>query len=208
VIWMAYLFRIAKHEHEFVQIHRLNYQTFVEEIPQHEKNENGILIDPFHKENMYLICLKNNEVIGMIVVRDQRPFSLDNKIGNVENWLPFQANRLCEIRLLAVKKEHRNGRVFFGLAKLLARYCLKKGYDTAVISGTTRQLKLYQQMGFQPFAYSVGTEDALYQPMFLTKETFEKSLAGRILDEVVSFLPGPVRVCDEVRQAVTSLAIC
>jgi aspartate aminotransferase-like enzyme/N-acyl-L-homoserine lactone synthetase len=207
VIPMAYLFRIAKHEHEFVQIHRLNYQTFVEEIPQHEKNENGILIDPFHKENTYLICLKNNEVIGMIAVRDQRPFSLDKKIANVENWLPFQANRLCEIRLLAVKKEQRNGRIFFGLAKLLARYCLKKGYDTAVISGTTRQLKLYKQMGFQPFAYPVGTEDALYQPMFLTKETFEKSLAGRILDEVVSFLPGPVRVCDEVKQAVTSPAI-
>jgi aspartate aminotransferase-like enzyme len=201
------MFKIAKHEQEFAQIHRLNYQTFVEEIPQHAKNENGILIDTFHEENTYLICLKNNEVIGMIAVRDKRPFSLDKKIGKVEEQLPVTANRLCEIRLLAVKKEHRNGRVFLGLAKLLARYCLKKGYDTAVISGTTRQLKLYQQMGFQPFAHPVGTKDALYQPMFLTKATFEKSLAGRILDEVVSFLPGPVRVCDEVREAVTSPAV-
>jgi aspartate aminotransferase-like enzyme/predicted N-acetyltransferase YhbS len=206
-MWMTYMFKIAKHEQEFAQIHRLNYQTFVEEIPQHEKNENGILVDRFHEQNTYLICLKNNEVIGMIAVRDQRPFSLDKKIGKVEEWLPVAANRLCEIRLLAVKKEHRNGRVFIGLAKLLARYCLKKGYDTAVISGTTRQLKLYKQMGFKPFAYTIGAEEALYQPMFLTKETFEQSLAGRILDEVVSFLPGPVRVCAEVRQALTLPAI-
>ena len=207
MIQMAYHYKIAKHEHEFTQIHRLNYQTFVQEIPQHNKNEDEILIDPFHNENTYLICLKNDELVGMIAVRDQRPFSLDYKIGSVEKWLPFEAHRLCEIRLLAVKKEHRNGRVFSGLAKMLARYCLKKGYDTAVISGTTSQLKLYQQMGFQPFAYAVGTEDALYQPMFLTKETFKKSLLGRRINEAINFLPGPVQVCSEVGKALSVPAI-
>jgi len=204
---MTYHYKIAKYEQEFAQIHRLNYETFVQEIPQHEKNEKEILIDQFHNENTYLICLKNDELVGMIAVRDQRPFSLDYKIGSVEKWLPFEANRLCEIRLLAVKKEHRNGRVFSGLAKMLARYCLKKGYDTAVISGTVREQKLYQQMGFQSFAYPVGTKDALFYPMFLTKETFKKSLLGKRADEGISFLPGPIRVRSEVREALAFPAI-
>jgi aspartate aminotransferase-like enzyme len=204
---MVYTFKIAKHDDEFEQIHRLNYQIFVEEIPQHAPNNEKKLVDPFHNENTYLICLKDEQLIGMIAVRDKRPFSLDKKIGQVEKWLPFTPNRMCEIRLLAVKKEYRKGRVFFGLAQLLARYCLKKGYDTAVISGTTRELKLYRQMGFQPFAYLVGTEDALYQPMYLTKETFKQSMAGRLLKETISFLPGPVRISSKVIKTLTEQPI-
>ncbi len=71
-----YLFKIAKHEHEFQQIHRLNYQTFVKEIPQHRQNQEEMLIDPYNSENTYIICLKDNQVVGMIAVRDKRPFSL------------------------------------------------------------------------------------------------------------------------------------
>lgn len=198
-----YLFKIADCHHEFQQIHYLNYQTFVKEIPQHQQNEQEMLIDPYNNENTYIICLKETNVIGMIAVRDVRPFSLDKKIGPVEKSLPVKAKKLCEIRLLSVEKEYRHGRVFLGLAQFLARYCLKKGYDATVISGTVRQSKLYDQMGFQPFAQMVGTEDALYQPMYLTEDTFDQSLAGRIIKPTVNFLPGPVQIQETIKNALS-----
>ncbi len=147
-----YFFKIATSDAEFEQIHHLNYQTFSEEIPQHQRNAEQRLVDQFHAENTYIICIKNDELVGMIAVRENRPFSLDRKIGAVEDSLPVAVNYPCEVRLMAVKKEFRNGRVFLGMAQFLIKYCLKKGYDVAVISGTTRQLKLYGQMGFRPFA--------------------------------------------------------
>lgn len=198
-----YLFKIATHPHELQQIHQLNYQTFVKEIPQHHENEQEMLIDPFNDENTYIICLKETQVIGMIAVRDKRPFSLDKKIGPVEAALPshIQTHKLCEIRLLSVDKDYRHGRVFLGLAQFLARYCLHKSYDATVISGTTRQLKLYRQMGFEPFSHLIGSEDAQYQPMYLTKTTFDQSLAGRIIKPPIHFLPGPVPILPSIKEA-------
>ena len=87
-----FFFKIATTPDEFEQIHRLNYQTFSEEIPQHQKNEEQKLVDAFHAENTYIICIKENEVIGMTAIRDNRPFSLDRKIGPVERSLSFPVN--------------------------------------------------------------------------------------------------------------------
>lgn len=202
-----FFFKIANIADEFEQIHRLNYQTFSEEIPQHEKNEEQKLVDAFHAENTYIICIKDNEVIGMTAIRANRPFSLDRKIGPVEQSLSFPVHSPCEVRLLSVKKEYRNGRVFLGLVQFLIKYCLKKGYDIAFISGTVRQLKLYGQMGFQPFAQLTGTDEALFQPMYLTKKTFDESIGGRILPSAIPFLPGPVQISDKVMTALSTMPI-
>src|SRR5699024_4628568 len=123
------------------------------------------------------------------------PFSLDGKIGPIENHLQITTQLPVEIRLLAVDQTYRNNaRIFFGLAQALIRYCLKCGYDLAVISGTTRQTQLYEQLGFKKFAYLTGTGDALFQPMYLTKETFEAGVAGRLLKEPLNYLPGPATI--------------
>ncbi|MFS0863750.1 aminotransferase class V-fold PLP-dependent enzyme [Fredinandcohnia sp. 179-A 10B2 NHS] len=199
---MKFIYKIARTEDEFNKIHRLNYKTFVDEIPQHTENESKILVDKFHEENTYLICLEDEQLVGMIAVRGNRPYSLDYKLPNLEDYLPIKTSKPCEIRLLAVEKEYRNnGRVFFGLAQLMSNYCLNEGYDLALISGTTRQEKLYSQMGFKPFGPLLGSVDAAFQPMYLTKQTFNESLAGRILRDPVSFLPGPVLIQQEVTEA-------
>jgi len=52
-----YTFKRAETVAEFEQIHALNYSTFVREIPQHEDPGDGRLVDKFHAENTYLICL-------------------------------------------------------------------------------------------------------------------------------------------------------
>lgn len=171
-------FKIADTPDEFAQIHQMNYATFVEEIPQHPSNTNQVLIDKFHGETVYVICLnETGELVGMICLREKRPFSLDSKIANLDDLLPPNKH-VCEIRLLSVKREYRNGRVFVGMIKNLAGYCLGKGFDMAIISGTSRQQKLYGHLGFKVFAEPVGTPEALYYPMYLTVED--------VLPEIIS----------------------
>lgn len=202
---MSFIYKIATQPSEFEQIKQLNYRTFVEEIPQHEENESRSLTDKFHEENTYVICLKDEKVIGMICVRSNRPFSLDGKIGQIERHLPVKVEKPCEVRLLAVDPKYRNGRAFLGIAQALIRFCLKLGYDAALISGTTREQKLYGQMGFQPFAYLTGSEEAAFQPMYLTKATFDAGIAGRILKEQINFLPGPATISPGVTEALYAL---
>lgn len=164
-------FKLATEDWEFSQIHRLNYATFVEEIPQHSINTDQALIDKFHHENTYIICLDRSKLVGMIAVRGKRPFSLDSKLENLASYLP-PGRRLCELRLLAVEKKYRNGWVFWGMGKLLAEHCLRAGYDLALISGTTRQQKLYRHLGFIPFGPLVGEPGTQFQPMYLSLEAF------------------------------------
>src|SRR2546427_293035 len=207
-------FKIASEESEFEQVFRLNYKTFVEEIPQHPPNPEKRLVDRFHHENAYLIALDADQLIGMMAVRDQRPFSLDEKLGNIDRYLP-PGRSICEIRLLAVEPSHRNGMVFQGLLKLLLEYGHQMKYNLAVISGTVRQQKLYKHLGFVPFGPLVGTKEAQFQPMYLTLEEFEEvatpllnvpSAADRALNPI-SFLPGPVSIRHEVRAALDKLPV-
>jgi aspartate aminotransferase-like enzyme len=198
-------FKIATEDWEIEQIHQLNYRTFVEEIPQHQPAETPRLVDKFHNENTYLICLSGNEVVGMVAARGKRPFSLDQKLPNLDSYLP-PGRRACEIRLLAVKKEFRHSQVFRGIIALMWQFGAEHGYNMGIISGTTRQQKLYRHLGFVPFGPVVGKGDAMFQPMYLTLEGFERKaeeffrLPTRIAGPA-SFLPGPVSIHRDVRKA-------
>ncbi|MDI7740619.1 aminotransferase class V-fold PLP-dependent enzyme [Lysinibacillus fusiformis] len=190
-----YWCKLATTEKEFDDIAALNYETFVEEIPQYKPNEKRRKVDRFHKENQYIVVYKETEIIGMIAFRDKRPFSLDEKIGSIEQYLQdSDCERLAEIRLLAVKKAYRTGRVFFRLIQAVYAFAYHQGYSAAVISGTTREQKLYKQMGFEPFAGAVGSEEAKFVPMILTRKKFEQELEKRISKgNDYTFYPGPVK---------------
>jgi GNAT superfamily N-acetyltransferase len=162
-----YRFKFASGPDELEQIHTLNYRAFVEEIPQHAPNASHRLMDQFHAENTYAIGLNSGQVIAMLALRSNRPFSLDRKLANLDSYLPLHQS-VCEIRLLYVAPDHRNGKVMRGLGDLVADYCIPRGHDLALISGTIRQLRLYRHMGFKPFGPLVGKDDALFQPMYLT----------------------------------------
>jgi aspartate aminotransferase-like enzyme len=205
------VFKVATEDWEFEQIHRLNYKTFVEEIPQHQASPTQRLVDKFHAENTYLICLSNQKLAGMLAVRGNRPFSLDQKLPELDSHLP-RGRTICEIRLLAIERKFRGargGQVLQGILALLWQHGVEKGYDLAIISGTTRQQRLYQHLGFVPFGPLVGSGDAQFQPMYVTLETFEvtareflrSSPARSFHPSAVNFLPGPVMVRREVRRA-------
>ena len=202
------VFKFADEDWEFEQIHRLNYRTFVEEIPQHHQSPVHRLVDKFHTENTYLISLCGQKLVGMLAVRGHRPFSLDQKLANLDSFLP-NGRRICEIRLLAVEKKFRGAQVLQGILALLWQHGVERGYDLAIISGTTRQLKLYHHLGFVPFGPLVGVGEAQFQPMYITLETFEttareflrSSPSRSFQSNGVNFLPGPVTVRRDVRRA-------
>jgi aspartate aminotransferase-like enzyme len=205
------VFKFATEDWEFEHIHRLNYRTFVEEIPQHKASPTHRLVDKFHAENTYLICLDDQKLVGMLAARGNRPFSLDQKLPELDTHLP-KGRTVCEIRLLAIDKSFRGsrgGQVLSGLLALLWQHGVERGYDLAIISGTMRQLRLYQHLGFVPFGPLVGTGEAQFQPMYVTLETFEVTAreflrsapAKSFQPSAVNFLPGPVTVRREVRRA-------
>jgi len=195
---MNYRIKIAEHLQEFDQINELNYQTFVEEIPQHVslRNSNQKLVDQFDEENKYFIAKCNHNVIGMLAFRSQRPFSLDSKIQGLDQYLDNK-NKYCEVRLLSVKKEYRKSKVALSLITTLIEYAMDQGCNAALISAYTKQIPLYRKFGCQPFSKRTIINNIEFQPMYveLTKllfpykyyinnmeQTFEKSY----------FSPGPV----------------
>lgn len=209
--------KVASEPWEFELIHRLNYRTFVEEIPQHARNPEGRLVDRFHAENTYLVALAGGTLAGMMALRPQRPFSLDAKLPNLDAYLPA-GRKPIEVRLLAVEPEFRQTPLFLRLFEFAVRRCLERGFDLALISGTTRQLKLYRHLGFTPFGPLVGTAEAPYQPMYLTLEAFgrtvEKSAALRekfagepSRVRPLNLLPGPVYTTPEVDAALGGPAV-
>jgi aspartate aminotransferase-like enzyme len=207
------VFKTASEDWEFDLIHQLNYKTFVEEIPQHSPSASKRRVDPFHEENTYLICLSGRKLAGMLCLRAKRPFSLDQKLPDLDTYLPPGRN-LCEIRLLSVDKKFRTGQVFQGLMALVWQYFIENGHDMALISGTTRQFRLYHHIGFIPFGPLTGVEGAQFQPMYLSIESFEAGVreflsarnARNFHRPTVNFLPGPVTVNRRVRRAFEQVA--
>ena len=56
----AFEFKVATEPEELEQVHRLNYRTFVEEIPQHRANSERSLVDKFHDDNVYVIAKRGD----------------------------------------------------------------------------------------------------------------------------------------------------
>jgi aspartate aminotransferase-like enzyme/GNAT superfamily N-acetyltransferase len=200
-------YKIADTEAEFEAIHRLNHRTFAEEIPQHPVNPQGRLVDKFHAENTYAICLDGGKLAGMVSGRAVRPFSLDGKLDGLDAFLP-EGRKPVEVRLLAVEPTYRHSTVLARLVEEIAGHFAKLGCDLALISGTTRALQLYRRMGFVPFGPVVGDATAQYQPMYLTAETttwwrINPAAAQRTPQ---NFLPGPVAIAPEVAAAMSAPA--
>ncbi len=203
------VFKQATEPWEFEEIYQLNYASFVEEVPQHPTNDDHLLVDQFHEENTYFICRRGSDLLGMICARDRRPFSLDQKLGRLEDYLPqAEGAKVCEIRLLAVRPDLRRTRVLPGLLTMMARYCQEGGYDYVVMSGRVSQQPLYRHIGFIPFGPVVGDDAAPYQPMYRPVGNVGAEFSGKFHenvdappDEPVILTPGPVAMPAEVVQA-------
>lgn len=201
------VFKVASSDDELELIRALSYETFVEEIPQHSTRDDRLHTDKFEGENTYFMGLDQGKLVAMMALRARRPFSLDQKLQDLDRYLPPHHSP-CELRLMAVRPEYRKSRVAARLMALAWKVCRNRGFDLALISGTTRQLNLYAHMGFVPFGPLVGTPGAFYQPMYLTLGRFQENLQQslekifpELFQEPENFLPGPVRIEPWVQQA-------
>jgi N-acyl-L-homoserine lactone synthetase len=161
-----YSFKMADSLSEIEQIHRLNYLTFVQEVSQHPENGTGMLVDKFHPKNRYIVSMVGDEVVGMLAIHDQPPFSIAEKLpepAQMESLGP----RPLEVRLLAVKPSHRQRLVFSGLMWSVHNYACSHGYSHLLISAVLERQQLYLRMGFRTLGPPVTSGSAEFIPMVL-----------------------------------------
>jgi aspartate aminotransferase-like enzyme len=218
-----YVFKQADAKREFEQIHRLNYQTFVGEIPQYADNGAGYLVDKFHDKNAYFVVLKGERVVGMVSVHDRPPFSITSRLPDPD-ILTQPGIRPLEVRLLAVERADRGTCVFVGLVYIVYRYAVENGYTHLFISGFQDRVELYEGLGFVSLGPAVRSGQASFVPMVLPlqKLTFRMERMKRLWEahlrmtgaerrpaedgdqrraEEVCLLPGPVTTSPAVREA-------
>jgi hypothetical protein len=174
------IFKIVTDPDELEQVHRLNYATFVDEIPQHAPNPEGRLVDPLLHRSTCYACTDAGELIGMVVVNGTRPFSLDKKLDDLDRFLP-EGCRPCEVRLLSVTPDRRQGRVFVGLVRCVLEHCDREGYDLAVFSAAGSQARMYKHVGCQAFGPQLGTAEAPFQGMYVNRAMLSP-VTRRLLD--------------------------
>ncbi|MGE3805028.1 MAG: aminotransferase class V-fold PLP-dependent enzyme [Gemmataceae bacterium] len=204
-----YIFKRAETTSEFEQVHRLNYQTFVNEIPQHPDTGEGQLVDKFHSKNAYFIVVENGRVIAMVSGHDEPPFSVADRLPD-QSILTRPGTRPLEVRLLAIEPDKRNSTVFTGLVWSLYQHAQVHGYTHMFISGLKERVRLYRRLGFETLGPAVAHGGAEFVPMVMiigqlperlmdVKRRWERHHGGR--DEPVCLLPGPVTTSDAVQQA-------
>lgn len=158
---LRYQFKTAETSEEFEQIFRLNHATFASELEQYPELLSGRLVDKFHEKNLYLIALTEGEVVGMISLHAEPPFSVASRLADPS--ILGNLGRLLEVRLLAVTPAHRRGAVLAGL--MISAYEHASAYDTVIISGHVDQCGLYRQLGFKDLGPPVESGRASYIPM-------------------------------------------
>jgi aspartate aminotransferase-like enzyme len=209
-----YVFKRADAPHELEQIHRLNYRTFVREIPQHADQGGERLVDKFHHKNVYFIVLLQDRVLGMVSAHSEPPFSVAERLADPA-VLQRPGTRPLEARLLAIEPGQRHSsHIFIGLLWCVYEHARVNGYSHMYISGVEERVKLYERIGFAPLGPAVPSGNARFVPMVLkvghlpfrmerAKERWENQLADPppADDERVCLLPGPVTVSPAVRAA-------
>jgi len=161
------IFKTAETAAEFDQIHRLNYRTFAEEVQQYVPDGTGVLVDRFHDKNIYLIAVENGRVLGMVAAKRSTSISVEKRLPDSAS-LEALGGPLLEIRLLAVEPDSRHSMILGCLLWELYRHASKGGYSHAVISAITRNLEMYQRIGFQELGPAVGAGEASFVPMALS----------------------------------------
>ena len=160
---VRYRFKRPETEEDFERVFRLNHAVFAGELEQHPTEPGERLVDKFHDKSLYVIALAGDEVIGMISVHDQPPFSVAGKLADPAVLDAYGS--LLEVRLLAVDPAHRNGVVMAGL--MLKVYEHARGYDSMVISGHLEKADLYHELGFTDLGPPVPSGHATYVPMVI-----------------------------------------
>ncbi len=174
-----YLFKFADAADEVDQVHRLNYRTFVREIPQHADPGTGRLVDKFHHKNTYVIAVRDGRVVGMLAIHGTPPFSVAGRLPDPA-VLSAPGVRPLEVRLLAVEPEDRSGPAMVGMCWHMLDFAREHGHTHLIVSGVESQKALYAHMGFQPLGPPVGSGEATFTPMWVPLGELHETLSRLI----------------------------
>lgn len=176
---LRYKFKIADQPEEFEQIFRLNYEIFAKEVGQHKTNEEGRLIDRFHKDNTYIVVKHRKKVVGMVCLTDPRDgqFSILDKMTHPEKIKPYLKNAV-EVRLLSLQKEHRNLGISWKVGTMIGQLALDRGYDYAFLSGISHRRAMYEKFGFKVIDQAKKSGQAEFYPMVIHRSAFRKFLTS------------------------------
>jgi hypothetical protein len=130
----------------------------------------------------------------MVCYNGERPFSLDAKIPDLDQYLPQHKNIVeADYYRYARKK---------GIPQLPTACCnfLVNAFTTECTCrgniGTTRQLKLYSAMGFEHLVRLLARPVAEFQPMFITLKNLRHDFKN------VNLTTGPVGITRQVQKAL------
>ena len=175
-------------ERDWDAIAQLNHDTFALELGQYESNEAGRKTDRLHDTNRYIVAYVEDELVGMlsITLPSTAPFSTLKRLPSVSEEIRSNLYRTAEIRLLAIKPEHRGLGVFGQLMVLAIQTCYQHGVDRVLMSAIENKVALYELMGFRPVGEPVAEGTAVFIPMLITRQTLEAAPYGRKLARSVT----------------------
>ena len=200
-------FKQAETADELEQIHRLNHQVFAEEIGQHPKTADHLLIDRFHSSNQYFIALDGQRLVGMVSVHAGPEFSIESRLA--DRSLLRRLRAPLEVRLLAVLPAYRNTFLLPGLLYQMYKYARRERYSDLLISGIISRREMYEKMGFHALGPAVPCGAASFLPMILPLDItpqdlqrLDRTVGARLRrNRAVSLLPGPVEIAPRVARA-------
>ena len=210
-----FVVKVAESDEELEQLHRLNYQTFVDELPQHAETGNGQLVDKFHDKNTYFVAMIDDHAVGMLAVHDRPPFSIADKMSDPETLLQL-GPRPLEVRLMAIDPKHRATKLFAALGYAVFQYARRGQYSHMLISGFVDRLRMYQRIGFRELGPPVRSGGVLFVPMVAMMDEMSQRFmdkAARLQSEfepeafdaapsLVALTPGPAQLSPAVTRAL------
>ncbi len=162
----GYRFGWAESESDYAAVRRLNHDVFAAELGQHAETPEGSLVDRFESKSRYLLSWRGEEVVGMVALHDQPPFSVEQKLREPKVLEQYKGKKL-EVRLLAIQPGERSRMALAGLLGRVFQVALEEGYRWLLISGLRERIRFYERLGFVAVGAPVESGKAWYVPMVM-----------------------------------------
>lgn len=162
----GYGFRWAESDADYAALRRLNHEIFAGELRQHPETAEGVLIDRFEAKSRFLLAWRETELVGMISVHGEPPYSAEQKLANPAALDRYEGRKL-EVRLLAIRPGQRNRMALAGLLGHVLKTAREEGFAWLLISGLRERMGFYERLGFVAIGPPVRSGEAWYAPMVM-----------------------------------------
>jgi len=192
------------------EIRQLLHRTFVDELGQYADSGMGKHADKFEHKNHAYLARDNGELVGMIAVHGEAPFSVAARMP-AHTPMAELANRPLEVRLLCVAPGLRGSQIAFRLMAAVFAHALAHDYRELWISGVEEQLPLYRKLGFEALGPAIPDGNVAFTPMRVSLDRLPsglKRLTTRMhssrTHKMITLLPGPARLNQATLHAAAS----